>query len=136
MKILISDDDPIIRMFVRRTAEHASHEVVTAQHGRHALEMLASEDPDLLITDLHMPELDGYGLINAIRELPHHSEMPIICMSSVSDRDEIAKLIATGIAGYVVKPVRPSEFLDRIQAVAPRAHAWKAARSNASSTAR
>jgi two-component system chemotaxis response regulator CheY len=136
MKILISDDDPIIRMFVRRTAEHASHEVVTAHHGRHALEVLASEDPDLLITDLHMPELDGFGLINAIRQLPRHSEMPIICMSSVSDRDEIATLVATGIAGYLQKPVRPREFLDRIEAIAPRAGAWKAARANPSSTAR
>jgi DNA-binding response OmpR family regulator len=98
--------------------------------------MLDSEDPDLLITDLHMPELDGFGLINAIRELPRHCEMPIICLSSINDRDEVAKLIATGIAGHVLKPVRPREFLDRIQAIAPRAGAWKAARTNSSSTAR
>lgn len=136
MKILISDDDPIIRMFVQRTAAHASHEVVMAEHGKQALEMLEREDPDLLITDLRMPELDGFGLITAVRALPRHSDMPIICLSSVNDRDEVAKLIQTGIAGYVLKPVRPAEFIDRINAVTPRARAWKAARTNASATAR
>ena len=132
MKILISDDDPIIRMFVRRAAEHASHEVVLAEHGREALELLEHEDPDLLITDLRMPELDGFGLIKAVRELPRHSEMPIICLSSVNDRDKIATLIEQGIADYVLKPVRPADFIDRIRAVTPRARGWKAARAAAS----
>jgi len=135
MKILISDDDPIIRMFVRRAAEHASHDVVLAEHGRQALEMLEAEDPDLLITDLRMPELDGFGLISAIRELPRHSAMPIICLSSVNDRDEVAKLIEKGISDYVLKPVRPAEFVDRIRAVTPRARAWKAARATPPATA-
>jgi two-component system chemotaxis response regulator CheY len=132
MKILISDDDPIIRMFVRRAAEHASHEVVLAEHGREALELLEHADPDLLITDLQMPELDGFGLIKAVRENPRYSEMPIICLSSVNDRDKIASLIEQGIADYVLKPVRPADFIDRIRAVTPRARAWKAARATVS----
>jgi two-component system chemotaxis response regulator CheY len=135
MKILISDDDPIIRMFVRRAAEHALHEVVLAEHGRQALELLESADPDLLITDLQMPELDGFGLIKAVRELPRYSAIPIICLSSVNDREKIASLIEQGIADYVLKPVRPADFIDRIRAVTPRARAWKASRENASATA-
>jgi DNA-binding response OmpR family regulator len=135
MKILISDDDPIIRMFVRRAAEHASHEVVLAENGREALALLEHEDPDLLITDLQMPELDGFGLIKAVRELPRHSDMPIICLSSVNDRDKIASLIEQGIANYVLKPVRPADFVDRIRAVTPRALGWKASRTSASATA-
>jgi two-component system chemotaxis response regulator CheY len=132
MKILISDDDPIIRMFVRRAAEHASHDVVVAEDGRRALEVIAAEDPDLLVTDLRMPELDGFGLIAAVRELPRHSAMPIICLSSVNDRDAVVSLIEQGIADYVLKPVRPADFADRLRAVAPRAQSWKAARDSAS----
>lgn len=135
MKILISDDDPIIRMFVRRAAEHVSHEVVLAEHGRQALELLPTADPDLLITDLQMPELDGFGLIKAVRDLPRYAEMPIICLSSVNDRDKIASLIEQGIADYLLKPVRPADFIDRVRAVTPRARAWKASRDLASSTA-
>jgi len=138
MKILISDDDPIIRMFVRRAAEHALHDVVLAEHGREALLLLESEDPDLLITDLQMPELDGFGLIKAVRELPRHAQIPIVCLSSVNDRDKIASLIEQGIAGYLLKPVRPADLVDRIRAITPRARAWKAARENdtAAATAR
>lgn len=135
MKILISDDDPIIRMFVRRAAEHASHEVVLAEHGREALELIEHADPDLLITDLQMPELDGFGLIKAVREMPRYSEMPIICLSSVNDRDKIASLIEQGISDYVLKPVRPADFIDRIRAVTPRARGWKASRAQAPATA-
>jgi two-component system chemotaxis response regulator CheY len=135
MKILISDDDPIIRMFVQRAAEHASHDVVLARDGREALELLAAVDPDLLITDLQMPELDGFGLIRAVRDLPRHRAMPILCLSSVNDRDKIASLIEQDIAGYLLKPVRPADFIDRIRAVAPRARAWKQSREDASITA-
>jgi DNA-binding response OmpR family regulator len=136
MKILITDDDPIIRMFVRRAAEHISQDVVLAEHGREALALVESEDPDLLITDLQMPELDGFGLIKAVRDLPRHSDMPIICLSSVNDRDKVASLIGQGIADYVLKPVRPGDFIERIRAVAPRARAWKASREDPSATAR
>lgn len=136
MKILISDDDPIIRMFVSRVAQHASYDVVVAEHGREALSLVESEDPDLLITDLHMPELDGFGLIDAIRGLPHHAEMPIVCLSSCNDRDQVARLIEQGIAGYLLKPVRPADFIDRLHAVAPRARTWKSSRKNPSATAR
>src|SRR5262249_41244675 len=131
-----SDDDPIIRMFVTRVAQHEAHEVVVAEHGRDALAKLESEDPDLLITDLRMPELDGYGLIEAIRGAPRYAEMPILCLSSVNERDEVAKLIAQGIAGYVLKPVRPADLIDRLRAVTPHARTWKAARKHPSATAR
>jgi len=83
-----------------------------------------------------MPELDGFGLIKAVRELPRHTDMPIICLSSVNDRDKIASLIEQGIANYVLKPVRPADFVDRIRAVTPRALGWKASRAGASATAR
>jgi two-component system chemotaxis response regulator CheY len=136
MKILISDDDPIIRMFVTRVAKHAAYDVVVAEHGRAALSLLESEDPDLLITDLHMPELDGFGLIEAVKGLPRFAGMPIVCLSSCNDRDQVARLIEQGIAGYLLKPVRPADFIDRLRAVAPRAQAWKAAREDPSITAR
>jgi DNA-binding response OmpR family regulator len=135
MKILISDDDPVMRMFVRRAAEHASHDVVLAEHGREALQLLETEDPDLLITDLQMPELDGFGLISAVRDLPRHRAMPIICLSSVNDRDRIASLISQGIADYVLKPVRPADFIDRLRAVTPRARSWKTSRDETPATA-
>jgi DNA-binding response OmpR family regulator len=71
-----------------------------------------------------------------VRDLPRHSEMPIICLSSVNDREQIASLIEQGIADYLLKPVRPADFVARIRAVTPRARSWKASRTSTSSTVR
>src|SRR5579884_2629352 len=128
MKILIADDDPIMRNFVQRIVEHASHDAVLADEGRQALDLVQREDPDLLITDLFMPELDGFGLIDAVRALPHHKNLPVICLSSANKREDIARIIALGIADYVLKPVRPFDLAERIRLVASRTHGWKTSR--------
>lgn len=128
MKILIADDDAIMRGFVQRIVEHASHDAVLTNDGRQALEAIQREDPDLLITDLLMPELDGFGLIKAVRALPHHEQLPVICLSSANKRDDIARLIALGISDYVLKPVRPFDLAERIRLVALRTDGWKTGR--------
>ncbi len=129
MKILIADDDEVVRTFVHRVVEQASHDALLAQDGRQALELVANEDPDLLITDLRMPELDGFGLIEAVRSKPGHETLPIICLSSVNQREDIAKLIARGISDYVLKPVRPYDLAERIRVVTARERNWKATRA-------
>jgi DNA-binding response OmpR family regulator len=129
MKILVADDDEVVRTFVHRVVEQASHEVLLAEDGKKALTLVQSEDPDLLITDLRMPELDGFGLIEAVRSAPGREGLPIICLSSVNQREEVAKLITRGISDYVLKPVRPGELADRIRTVSLRERNWKLARS-------
>lgn len=125
MKILIADDDAVLRGFVQRIVEHAMHDAILANDGREALELLQREDPDVLITDLFMPELDGFGLIEAVRGLPQHKQMPIICLSSANKREDIARIIALGVSDYVLKPVRPFDLAERIRAVTTRTHGWK-----------
>lgn len=125
MKILIADDDAVLRGFVQRIVEHASHDAILANDGREALELLPREDPDLLITDLFMPELDGFGLIEAVRALPPYKQMPVICLSSANTREDIARIIALGVSDYVLKPVRPFDLAERIRVVTTRTHGWK-----------
>lgn len=125
MKILIADDDAIMRGFVQRVVEHASHDALLAPDGREALALVQSADPDLLITDFFMPEMDGCALVEAIRALPHHKRLPVICLSSLREREDIAKLIALGISDYVLKPVRPLDLADRIRMVLLREGGWK-----------
>src|ERR1700742_4620892 len=117
MKILIADDDGIVRALVTRVAEYESHDTLLAEAGRQALALIEREDPDLLITDLRMPELDGFGLIDAVRSSDKHRHLPVICLSSVSQRDDIETLIGKGISDYVLKPVRTADLAERIRTV-------------------
>jgi DNA-binding response OmpR family regulator len=129
MKILICDDDEVIRAFVQRVVEHQRHDALLAANGREALEIVQREDPDLLITDLRMPDVDGAELIKAVRAIPYHEHMPVVCLSSVSSRDDVARLIQLGISDYVLKPVRPGDLAERIRAVLVRERDWKTIRA-------
>lgn len=129
MKILIADDDAIVRAVVVRVAEYESHDTIVAENGRQALELLERKDPDLLITDLRMPELDGFGLIDAVRASDRHRHLPVICLSSVNERSDIEALIEKGISDYVLKPVRVGDLADRIRTVSARERHWKSLRT-------
>ncbi|MBL8958930.1 MAG: response regulator, partial [Gemmatimonadetes bacterium] len=89
MKILIAEDDLVTRELLKRILSHMADEIVEAGDGIEALEKLETEDPDFLFTDLQMPELDGRALLEAIRNSKEHSEMPVVCMSAVKDKDEV-----------------------------------------------
>lgn len=128
MKIVIAEDDAVVRALLHRVAEFDRHDAFLAEDGRQALEIIEREDPDMLITDLRMPELDGFGLIDALRALPKHRRMPIICLSSVNSSEDVSALIERGISDYVLKPARPADLAQRIRAVAARERYWKANR--------
>lgn len=128
MRTLVVDDDEIVRIFVQRVAEHAGHEVHLATNGREALELVESLDPDLLITDLNMPEMDGFQLIESVRAMPGFKFLPIICLSSVNQRGDIETLIGYGISSYVLKPVKPADLADRLRIVTSRERSWKLSR--------
>lgn len=125
MKILVADDDEVVRAQIQRVAIHASHDVFHANSGAEALALIQRSDPDILITDLRLPDMDGFQLIDAVRAMPLHRRLPVICLSSVSDRDAVARMIEKGISDYVLKPVRPAELAKRIYVVAARERNWK-----------
>lgn len=128
MKILVVDDDEVVRVFVQRVVEHAGHDVLLAENGRDGFEVARNSDPDLLITDLQMPELDGFGLVEQLRALPQHAQLPIICLTSVNQREDVQRMINAGVSDYVLKPVRPADLAHRLRLVAQRDGSWKAAR--------
>lgn len=125
MKILIAEDDLVTRELLKRILSHMADEIVEAGDGIEALEKLETEDPDFLFTDLQMPELDGRALLEAIRNSKEHSEMPVVCMSAVKDKDEVTALLALGIQDYILKPIRPAEVHDRFRKVIAQHSGWR-----------
>ena len=102
--VMVVDDSTAIRKFVMFALRARGFTVVTAQDGMDALEKLAHRKADLIITDLNMPKMDGFGLVRAIRADQDYGEVPIIILSSLSSDTDIKEGIDLGANAYLVKP--------------------------------
>jgi CheY-like chemotaxis protein len=120
-KILLADDDPDVVEVISMLLEDEGYELVVAKDGAEALEMIKTENPDLIILDLLMPRVDGFEVFNTLRDESYErwSEIPIIVLTSV--REEVSNRryeLETGVkmdyASYMEKPIEPDELLDTI----------------------
>ena len=116
--ILIIDDEPQIRRFLRTTLSAHQYLVIEASDGKTGTENAALEKPDLIILDLGLPDMNGSDVLQKIREW---SETPIIILSARDDERQIASLLDHGADDYIVKPFGAFELLARIR-VALRHH--------------
>jgi len=108
--ILIADDSPTIRKFVSFSLTMQGFEVVPASDGMEAIEKLPAHKVDLVITDLNMPNLDGFELIRSIRGNDDYREIPIIILSSLSASEDIERGMSYGANSYLVKPFDPKRI--------------------------
>ncbi|MDH3892603.1 MAG: response regulator [candidate division Zixibacteria bacterium] len=116
LKILVVDDSPTVVKFVSFSLKKSGYEVVTACDGMDAIEKISNltEQISLVITDLNMPNLDGYGLIEALRQNPEHVGTPIIILSSEDGEEDRKKGIEVGASSYLVKPFKASVLIDEV----------------------
>ena len=111
--VLIVDDHPEIRYHIRQILEDDYH-IIEAAHGIEALEFLKRNEIDLVISDLMMPWMDGFELIEAIKKNDAYSKIPILVVSArITDTDH-EKVLAKGINDYIQKPFKKKELLLRI----------------------
>jgi two-component system chemotaxis response regulator CheY len=119
-RLLIVDDSPVMRSFVKRTLEIAGlvpQECLEASNGAEALRILADYRPDLILTDINMPVLDGESLLRALKANPESSDIPVVVVSTDSTENRVESLLKLGASGYVKKPFAPerlSELLDQV----------------------
>lgn len=106
-RLLVVDDNKVNRLLLCRSLELLGHEVASADNGRVALDKLRSERFDLLLLDLEMPELDGFGLLEQRAGDPALQELPVIVTSSLEGVAQIARCIELGADDYLHKPVNP-----------------------------
>ena len=119
-KILVVDDkSSISRLIVQFLSR--SFEVETKEDGLLALEWLHEGNiPDLILTDLQMPNIDGIELIKRLKESGYFSDIPIIVLSSKEGSEDRIKCLRLGAEDYIVKPFNPEELLIRIEKVLNR----------------
>jgi two-component system chemotaxis response regulator CheY len=116
LKILVVDDSPTVVKFVSFSLKKKGYEIVSACDGMDAIEKVSSmtDQVSLVITDLNMPNLDGYGLIEALRQNPQHVDTPIIILSSEDGEDDRERGIEVGASSYLVKPFKASVLLAEV----------------------
>ncbi len=120
-RILVADDDPVIRTILQTILSTAGFEVIEAADGREALLQAAQQAPDLMVVDLHMPHADGFEVIKGIRGVVGLSGLPIIVLSNDTDDASQFQAIELGADDYLIKPIKPAMVLARINAVLRRA---------------
>ena len=110
-KILIVDDMASMRKMVAFTLESSGHEVVQADDGDVALDIAKSQTGfSLVITDVNMPNMDGFELIKTVRQNAEYEDVPIIILSSLAGSEEIEKGMSIGANSYMVKPFDPKRI--------------------------
>jgi two-component system chemotaxis response regulator CheY len=109
--ILTVDDARTMRQMVSFTLKGAGHEVLEAQDGAIALNVLQSRSVDLVITDVHMPNMNGIELTRQLRTLPSFGRTPIILLTTESDPGKKAEGRAAGATGWIVKPFSQEQLL-------------------------
>ena len=119
-KILIVDDETMIRSLIRKYAEFEGHSVVEAVDGMDAISKFKSDGADIIIMDIMMPELDGFSACREIRKI---SGVPIIMLSARGEEYDKINGFEIGIDDYVVKPFSPKELMLRIDAIMKRSRA-------------
>jgi DNA-binding NarL/FixJ family response regulator len=114
-RLLLIDDDPNLILLVKDYLEFRGYEVLTADNGREALNLLSLNLPDMIICDIMMPEMDGYGLIENVRQDSRTSWIPVLFLSARGQSQDRIKGLNLGADVYMVKPFEPEELVAQVE---------------------
>ncbi|MBF0248617.1 MAG: response regulator [Alphaproteobacteria bacterium] len=114
MKILTVDDDAQVRKLIERFLVAKGHEVVTAENGEQGVAVAKGERPDLIIMDLNMPVMDGFGATRALKADPDTKHIPILVLTAEDAMSSYDAIYDAGADGYLAKPIKFPALLARI----------------------
>ena len=115
-KILIAESDQFIQRAVREAVESAGFQTIAAKNGNEALEKMRSEQPDLVLLDLMMPEKNGFEILEEVSMGENAGEIPILIFSNLSQESDIQKAKDLGAADYLVKTdISMKEIVEKIR---------------------
>jgi two-component system chemotaxis response regulator CheY len=115
--VLTVDDSRTMRQMLRAALVDAGFNVLQADDGLAGLEVLEIEQPDVIITDINMPRLDGFGFIEGVRSGSRHRAVPILVLTTESDAAKKEKARSAGATGWIIKPFDPEKLVSAIRRV-------------------
>ena len=115
-KILVIEDEIFIRENLIELLEIEGFEAVGAENGFVGVRLAKEYQPDLILCDVMMPELDGYGVLNALRQEPDTATIPFMFLTASADRNNLQRIRDLGMNDYILKPFNVEKFLSAIAA--------------------
>lgn len=116
-KILAVDDEKHIVRLVQINLIKEGYEVTTATNGREAVEAVAKDKPDLIVMDVMMPEMDGFGALEILKNNPDTADIPVIMLTAKAQDADVFKGWQSGADLYLTKPFNPSELLTFVKRI-------------------
>jgi two-component system, chemotaxis family, chemotaxis protein CheY len=118
-KILTVDDSRTMREMLRHTLANAGFEVVTAEDGADGIQKLRESQPDVVITDINMPVMDGFEFIENVRKFEEYNRVPILVLTTESAPEKKQRAQSAGATGWIVKPFDPEKLTRAVNRVMP-----------------
>ena len=113
-KILVVDDEPSVLKVLKRRLESKNYDVITAEDGLEGLEKALESKPDLIISDIMMPTMDGYTFIKKLKAKPGFSRIPVIILTAKEKMQDLFLFEGIKECDYIVKPFETEELLNKI----------------------
>ena len=123
LRILLADDEALIRLDLREMLMEAGHEIVgEAANGQEAVQLAQELHPDIVIMDVKMPVMDG---LTAAQQITEAEIAPVLLLTAYSQQDIVARATEAGVIAYLVKPVREQQLFPAIEVAVSRFRAWQ-----------
>lgn len=113
MKILVAEDEPIMQKTIALRLKKDGHDVITTDNGREALSLIASENPDLVITDIMMPYASGLEIVGTVRN--SGKKLPVIVLTAMGQENVVLEAFQLGADDFIAKPFSPNELSMRVK---------------------
>ena len=113
-KVLLIDDDEIVRSLYSEFLKLKHFDIITAQNGEEGLTILETHKPDLILLDIKMPVMGGIEFLKKMRSDPKCSTIPVVLLTGTVDIDEVSRCFELGAIGYIDKTTSPYELSDKI----------------------
>ena len=115
-RILVIEDSPTNMMLSVDLLEHAGHTVLQAERADAGLEIAAREQPDLILMDIQLPDMDGMSATRILKAAPNTKDIPVIALTASAMKGDRERILEAGCDGYIEKPIRYKTFLEQIDA--------------------
>jgi DNA-binding response OmpR family regulator len=115
-KIVVLEDDASTRRLITAVLKKAGHEVTDVDNGAEGLLIVMAEQPDIVVSDVEMPKMTGFEVLQNIRLEPETADTPVILLTSLSSRADIRKGMSHGADDYITKPFEPAELIESVNA--------------------
>jgi CheY-like chemotaxis protein len=106
-RVLVIDDEPDVRWLIRMSLERAGHEVIDAEDGLRGIALAMKQRPEIIVLDLMMPVMDGYGVLTELAKDPRTAGVPVVVLSARAIPDEAERAVGAGASRFLEKPFDP-----------------------------